>query len=88
MHNGRGAHFYFNRWVSKYDSALRSVSSNNNGGDSGENRPYKNVHPAQIHVLFEIDSLHAIHIIPIDCTTESSLSSAVQFVILSIIACG
>jgi hypothetical protein len=48
--------------------------------------PVKYVNPTQIHLLSLIDSLHPIHIIPIDCTTKSSTSSAVQFVILSIIA--
>ena len=48
----------------------------------------KNIDLFQIHLLSEIDSLHAIRIIPIDPTTKSFLSSAVQFVILSIIAWG
>ena len=40
----------------------------------------------QIHILSHIASLHPLHIIPIDPTTKSSSSFAVQFVILSIIA--
>ena len=46
----------------------------------------KKIASPKINLLFEIHWLHAIHIIPIDPTNKSSLSSAVQFVILSIIA--
>ena len=46
----------------------------------------KNVDLAQIHLLAQIDLLHPFHIIPIDRITKSCPSSAVQFVILSIIA--